>query len=206
MLIRDKKDWNRYLKKKAEKMKPPRLKEIEKAFKNGTARKWDRETLYGARSYLDRLQISFYKDMETGMMKAANFKIKPFRGVGKLFSAAKGFFSETMKKAAEIRSGKSFLKNPKAGSSAAASLTPKAAGTAPASPKAMKGPQQQGKGGQRQPPPPPSIKVMIIMKIIDLCIWLFKQAGKYLEEMAQVNREVAQLQAGQAMARVRSKF
>ena len=202
MLIRNKKDWNRYIEKEMNKLKPDYLKEIEKAFKDGTARQWNRETLYGVRSYLDRLQISFQTDMKKGMMKAARFQIKPFKGTGKLFSARKNFFSETMAKAAEMISGKSILTNPKAAVSAAASsLISKATTTAPT--KRTKGPLQ-GKDNRRQQSPPPSIKVLLLLKLVDFCIWLFKQAGKFLDEIAHVNKEVMQVQAGQV--RVRSKF
>lgn len=202
----NKKELNRFLDREAEKLKPPRLKEIERAFRDGTARKWSKEELYGVRSYLDRLQISFEKDMETGFLRAESFKMLPFKGIGRIFPAAKGFFAETMQKAAEMRSGKSAIKSPitagKTPSAASASTAPKSPATmaAKTTGKTPFTPQRE----QRDAPPPPKLKVIIIMKLIDLCVWLCKQALKFLDEIAQVNREVTQVQAGQA--RVRSKF
>ena len=211
MLIRDKKDWNRYLKKKAEKLKPPHLKEIEKAFRDGTARTWSKDELYGVRAYLDRLSISFETDMEKGMMKAATFSIKPFKGIGKLFSANQGsLFAETMKKAAEFKSGTTAAKNPKAVFSAASKLSGGSSAPSPtaAAPKAAaagaKTPGQKNGKKQQAGAAPPSIKVMILSKLIDLCIWLMKQGLKFIDEIALVNKEVAQVQA--SAVRVRSKF
>ncbi len=164
-----------------EREKPERLRQFEKMLKDGLAARLSAREFAEWNAYLSRLQFSFEKSLEQNAIKSAFFRIGPFKGKGKPLSFAKAPKGKTAAAA-----GKTF--------SPGRASAPRQPGQ-PAAPAATKTPQANNQQQRRQPAPP-SIKVLILMKLIELVAYVIKKAFQIQDELSAVNKEVMAVQAG----------